>query len=173
MGGGLGVGGMRKLVPCVTIVAMLAACATRNPKVDMTNVDRIKYDADLQECRDQSDAPFRDVWKTTALGALAGGGLVAGGLSNQSGQSKEAAAVGLLIVAGAAAIGAVVGLVVGAAGRPESGKALAQCMKDRGYGVNDEAPAKPRSPSAGESAVPDDLCPPEAEPQQLGQAVPI
>jgi len=32
-----------------------------NPKVDMTNVDRVKYDADLQECRDQSGSPFKDV----------------------------------------------------------------------------------------------------------------
>ncbi|MGE0093385.1 MAG: hypothetical protein AB7M05_10960 [Alphaproteobacteria bacterium] len=99
--------------------------------------------------------------------------MTAGGLSNQSGQSKEAATVGLLIVVGAAAIGAVAGLVAGAAGRPVSGKVLAQCMKDRGYGVNDEPLAQSRSPSAGESTIPDDLCPTDMMPEQIGQAVPI
>jgi len=99
--------------------------------------------------------------------------LIAGGLSNQSSQSKEAAAVGLLIVAGAAAIGAVAGLVAGAAGRPASGKVLAQCMEGRSYGVNDEPLAQSRPPSAGESTIPDDLCPTNVMPEQIGQAVPI
>jgi len=163
---------MRKLVACVTIVAVLAGCATRDPKVDLSGVDRMKYDADLQECRDQSAAPFTDVWKTTAMGALLGGALFAGAQTSNSGSNnKDAAKYGLLLVAGGAAVGAVLGLLWGAAGRPESRKALAQCLKDRGYGVNGE-PAAPPKP-AGQSVVPDDPCSPEAEPQQLGQAVPI
>lgn len=144
---------MRKLVASVMSLIMLTGCAVRDPKIDLSQVNRSQYDADLEECREQSDVLFTDAWQVSALGAIIGASLVMVGLRPESllGLSrKEPLTSGQwLALAGGLTVGAVIGLVIGTTVRPESNRVFKACLRLRGYQVSEMPWLLPEPEPAG------------------------
>lgn len=127
---------MKRPVACLVIAIYLAGCAVRTPHVDLNGRSQDQYDADLADCREQSESPFSDVGIAMGGGALLGAGFVAGGLNSSKGSSQPSTEIQLLAVAGGAVIGALLGLMAGTVVRPHSSDKLKTCLRNRGYQVS-------------------------------------
>jgi len=115
---------MSKLLLIISLVIMTASCAhQRRVIVDMQGVNRIQYQADLQDCQSYA----LQVKDRTAKGALAGG-LISGAIGAALGNKEIAQRL-----AGAGAIsGAVKGNV---SSKREQEIVVRRCLRGRGYRV--------------------------------------
>lgn len=120
---------------------MLTGCAVRDPNVELTNQSQNQYDADLEQCREESAAMFSDTLGTSGKGALGGADAVMRTMPKSGGGGGGGAAavlaVELLFVASGAVLGGLYGLAVGVTARPVSTENLKTCLRDRGYQVSD------------------------------------
>lgn len=115
---------MSKFLLVSFIVLLTASCASqRGVIVDMQGVNRMQYQADLQDCRSYA----AQVGDRTAKGALAGG-LIGGAIGAAIGNKRTAQKL-----AGAGAIsGAVKGNV---SSKREKEIVVRRCLRGRGYRV--------------------------------------
>ncbi len=121
----------RQLAMSAAACLVAAACAQfYTPAVDLKGADQAKYEADLAQCRNQSE---RSVAETSPVvgGALAGAfvGAVLGFSATGPFDGGTGTAIGA--AAGGAAGAALGGLVVSS----KQAKAIDGCLRLRGYAV--------------------------------------
>lgn len=129
---------MRRSLIGVTVLAMLAGCATPpegagrgygaeyTPVIDMRGVDAEKYDDDLGDCR--AYAAQIDPAGRAAAGAIAGalaGALLSAAAGGHGYYNRQNAGLGAVLGAGTA----------GADGLRDAKTIIMRCMIGRGYNV--------------------------------------
>ncbi len=126
---------MRRIITLAAIALGLAGCASP-PLVDMTGVDPVVYQRDLDHC--QAIATGKDVAGPLVAGAIIGAsvGMGAGAFAGATPAISEAEGIG----AGAgAAAGAGTAAAVKAApeppAKPEEIRSVADCLRVHGYKV--------------------------------------
>jgi len=125
-----------RLTTAATAVALgLAGCATPAPLVDMTGVDPVVYQRDLDRC--EAIAPSYDKVGPLVAGAIMGAsfgmgvGAMAGGSASATAAEGYGAAAGAATGAGTAA--ALNDAPAASAPPPDETRSVADCLRAHGY----------------------------------------
>ncbi len=131
---------MRVLIS-LTAVAALGGCVAATPLADMTGVDPVVYQRDLDRC--QSIAPSADALGPLLVGALMGASFGMGAAAFAGPTSSISIAEGYGAAAGAGAGAGIATLVTRATptppGPPQETRSVADCLRAHGYTVLSQA----------------------------------
>ncbi len=122
---------MKKIVAVLGILAIISACSTYRPIVDMQNKTQQEYNDDLFECQQYAE----QVSPATSAAVGAAGGAAAGMIFGAIIGAIFGVPIGEMIGAGAA-LGGASGAMSGAgAGASSQMNIIKRCMQGRGYSV--------------------------------------
>ncbi len=124
---------MKKLI-AIALSISIAACSTQQIVVDPKSIkDQQAYEQDSKECKELSETYDKtgNVAGNSVVGAVAGGGIVAGVATAVAGAIFAPAIP--FIVAGALLTGGVAGGASKSGETDSREKIMTECLNDRGY----------------------------------------